>query len=396
MIREGKHDSEMAIRLGLSTGELRERKQDLRNRLGDEQYYRLVAVAGRATRRRGKERLFLGVVGVLAGVLAVLLVVANVVVDDPAGEDDTTVAVEGDSPTATPGRRLRTPSVVTVEGVTYEDAGAFLVAGGTAAVDMASVENRPGQVMVTLPSTTFVSPSEFVDWDVTATRRNSYRMRGVLGERTIEVRLWAASQVTRLRELAEGVGPVIEVSSWPDASRAAIRLQVYADDGQQLPSRVTEDGRLLVGQSPFPADWVLDANTGARLSTGRATVLGTLESAGGRASAATMCSDVATAPRCTVLWFRSSGLVIGVAGSVRCTGANRITFEAEDVQVTISRRTVAANQPPLVCDPFDVPAGSRIVPEGDWEIEAATSSGGQVSVGVTTGGTLMLGPLGVY
>jgi DNA-binding NarL/FixJ family response regulator len=34
LVREGRHDAEIAVRLGVTTGELRERKIDLRNRLG--------------------------------------------------------------------------------------------------------------------------------------------------------------------------------------------------------------------------------------------------------------------------------------------------------------------------------------------------------------------------
>lgn len=391
LIREGKHDSEIAVRLGVSTGELRERKQDLRNRLGDDKYYAATTPRATGPKKRGKGRYFAYGAALAVGALAVLLVVANIVVDDPGDEEAARAAAPLLSPTARPQVQLKAPAGLSLEGVEYDDAGTFLTVAGAKTPDFQSLENRPGLVQVKFAETGFVSASEFAAWEVFATSRNVYRMRSKLGERTVEVRVSAADQVTQLRDLAKGIGPVVEASSQFEAYRPTIRIRVYAEDGQQLQARVTEDGRLLVAKAPIPTTWVLDRDTGVRLKTEGALSLGKLQISLGSTSVSTVCSMLSSEPRCSVTWFRSNRLLTDVEGAVTCVGPSSLRFEAAGVRLGISKRTVPANDPPLQCEPFIAPAGSRIVPDGDWEIRATTLDGADLSVGVTSDGTLLVG-----
>ena len=42
LLREGLHDAEIGVRLGITTGEVRARKADLRGKLGDAEFNRLL------------------------------------------------------------------------------------------------------------------------------------------------------------------------------------------------------------------------------------------------------------------------------------------------------------------------------------------------------------------
>jgi hypothetical protein len=80
-----------------------------------------------------------------------------------------------------------------------------------------------------------------------------------------------------------------------------------------------------------------------------------------------------------------------VEGTLSCTGPTSLRFEAGGLRLDMSRGVVVSNANPLSCDPKVVPAGTRIVPESDWEILATTIDGKLISAGVTSDGTLLVG-----
>ena len=388
MIREGKHDSEIAIRLGVTTGELRERKTDLRNRLGYERFETLTNANTAPARGKTRRNILIALAGVV-GAFLVLLVVANIVVSDAEEPTSTRAAGPTAAPTARPA--LKQPAILSIEGEAFDDAGPFLTVAEAAGAAIGSIENRPGLTVVALHGTGFIAPNEFADWDVIGAGRTTIRIASEVGGRRVELRLTGDDQVTRLRRLADGLGPIVEASSQLEGYKPTLRLRVFGDAGKQLQARLTNDGRLYISRNPMPSNWVVDRESGRLVDTAGAIALATIVVGDGVVSASSFCTGLTSEPRCGVSLLRSKGMFTLVEGTLSCTGPTSLRFEAEGIRLDMSRGIIVSNANPLSCDPQVVPVGTRIVPESDWEILATTLDGKLISAGVTNDGTLLAG-----
>ena len=386
LVREGRHDAEIGIRLGITTGQVRERKAQLRGKLGEEQYHRTVDVTIPRSRSR-RRRIWLAAIGILVLFFSGLLLAANLLVGE--GEEIAAVRVV---PTATPRATPRPPAVVSVGIERFDDTGPFLSLGEESGLPLiGSAENRAGMSVVDLHNKAFVSQSEFAQWLIVGGSRGQLRIRSVLGGRAVDVLLSAGHQSTRIRTLAAGVGPVAEVSSQFDSISPILLVRAYDQNGKQLRTHVTVDGRLQIAREPIPATWVVERTTGSRLEIGEATAFGQIALAGDVA-ATTFCGLPASdGIRCGVTWNRARGWRPPAEAVVSCTGPTSMRFEANGLRLDFSRGLSLNRGSDLTCEPQTVPEGMLVIPEGDWEVVASTSAGEQLSVGVTSDGTLFIG-----
>ena len=386
LIRENRHDSEIAVRLGISTGELRERKAALRAKLGDEAYLRALDTSrpGKSLRRRLRWPL-VGV-GVVA-VFGLLLLVANLVVGDDEEIAEPRVSL---SPTTAP--TARPPAALTIDGAQFDDAGPFLsLSAGKLSAGVATVENRDALSVVHLNGTAFVSPNEFARWSPLAGGRGALRLFATsFGGRAVSIQLNVANSSSRLRALLSDVGPVAEVSSTLETIQPSIFIRAYDDKGRQLRTRVTDDGRLRISQLPLPPDWVVDRGSGVRVDISEAQPYGRVVLLAGVA-ATTVCDLPGEEFRCAVLWLRAQGVEVPYDGDFRCVTPTVLRYEAEGIRLEFSMQLNAARIGGADCPTGTVAALARIIPDGDWEIRAYTSAGEPLSVGVLQDGTLLVG-----
>lgn len=383
LVREGRHDAEIGVRLGITTGELRERKAQLRGRLGDEKYLAATAAKSKPRRISTRKRFFIFGVLAAAGSLAVLLVVANVVVGDGDEQVSTRTAP---SPTARITTTLKAPAVVSVGGLDFYDAGRFFVPGGRPTnAEVALADNRPGLSVVVLRETAYIQATEFADWHVTNSGRGFVRLNGTVGDDSIDLAVTAQQDGTVLRPLRADVGPLVEVSSQFASVPATLLIRAWSRSTQLHQVRVGGDGRLLVSREPLPRDWVIEEFTGARLDVSEAAVLGKFSS--GSPSQFTRCDQSSPTLRCTVIVNTTMSILVATGpGTISCDGARTARFESGDFAVEFQRR---AGTGCIING--SVAAGQQILEPGQWTLSALGPEGSDRSVAVAGDGTVYVG-----
>ncbi|MBE0610257.1 MAG: hypothetical protein IH609_12820 [Dehalococcoidia bacterium] len=396
LMREGLHDAEIAVRLGITTGQLRERKAELQRRTG-------TIGAGPAPRRRlrGRRLWFALAAASAAAVVAVLLVIANVVAP---GENDTGVDADATSAAraarqtevaATPTRSA--PGVVVVEGVEMDDLGPFLaVAGRTPGEPVGEIVNRAALIGVRLAGEGFVLDSPVTDWTLVGLSEFALGLRGRAGERNLRIGVSLEFSVRgypgSLRRTSQATGAIAALTPAPGADSISILIEVEDEAGLTYPSVLTPGGRLLVAREPLPPSTVVDYFTGAEVDTSKAREFGRLpRSVGGWAF--TICHDSGAAGgACIVSWRKSGrGYTVPVPGTLSCPGGRELRFASADATLTFRLSGSVQGTIEFACEPEALDAGRAILPDGDWFISAIASSGEPLSVTVANDGTLYVG-----
>jgi hypothetical protein len=376
LVREGRHDAEIAVRLGITTGELRERKAQLRGKLGDERY---IAVTGQPSRKQpGKRRFFLWGMGIAAASLAALLGIANFC----AGADDSSEANVRVLPTPTIHPPLRPPQVETIDGVAFDDAGQAFSVGGKSTADVGVAENRAAVAVLKFNGTGYLSPTEFADWTAAGTNRSSFQAKARLGERVIILTLYLDNTGTNLRPLATGVGPILEISGTTSATTPTVLITAFSDQRDQYQVRVTNQGKLSISRTPIPADWVIDEFTGARLDVSGAVALGKLP---GRLQRLTACDQGTGSVSCAGI-INSGSVRAPSDGSVTCRDTGETVFTSGGSQVVFNSRNGRPS-----CSAHDLRSGDEIVPSGQWRLQGVDSVGHATSAAIARDGTVYVG-----
>lgn len=398
LVREGRHDAEVAVRLGITTGELRERKATLRHRLGDHRYNQVTGAAPASRRSRSRRRLLLWAAVGAASVLAGLLVIANLVV---GGDEGGATSPAPLAPPVAGDRAPPTPVPVVEDGIQFEDFGPFLLPGGSGSGAVGQVDNRTGLATVQLKGTSFVTSSASVEWSVVTFGPTFARLMGVVAGRRVDIVVQAEDPRTRMRRILGAGGPILEVSV-PDSSRLPTLLLrgLVAADGRPLEVRLTREGRLLVAREPVPREWALDEPSGARIDLAAAHDFGVL-SIGTGAWTFNICEGGPPAPHpahetvvCRVSWRRAGrGFEAPMEGVFSCVGSRTLRYEASGVRMDFELAPSTGGTPDFRCDPEPVPAGHLVVPDGDWIISASDMDGESLSVAVTGEGRVYLGPM---
>lgn len=392
LVKEGRHDAEIAVRLGITTGELRERKADLRERLGTQKYQELTdSVAPKASRQR--RRFFFWCAGVAAGGFAILLVIANILAGGGGEAAEIHLTQLRHAPTAVP---LRPAERVVLDGSVFEDLGPFLLMGGTGPVAVATTSNRPGLTVVELKATAYVSGSGSADWSVVSSSRTDAFLRGTTLTREFDLAIYTDRSQVQLRPLGVGLGPVLEATV-PDG-RYSPKLFLRATlDGEPLEVRISPEGHLFIAEATGDRSRVIDRATGAKLDIGQAQPFG-LIAAGGSSSWFNACDAAPNAAAeqpgrlsCRVVWSAGlTGYKVPVAGTYACGGARSVSYETADVRLLFILRSPMSREA-FACPPAPVSPGDFIVSEGEWLIAASTPAHESLSVVVGRDGTVYVG-----
>jgi hypothetical protein len=389
LVREGQHDAEIAVRLGITTGALRERKTDLRNRLGDQRY---LALTGRLVAKR--QRRWPWAAGGAAVALGSLLLMANLL---DSGEEATS---EGSAKAVTAARTnqdLERPATVTVDGREFEDLGQFVTNSKRDGNAISSVSNRAALVVVELRGTTYLVGSTVVDWGIVSSSRTDAFLRGTMKDRQIDLAVYTQKPQVRLRPVEIRDGPFLEAS--PTDSSGIPRLLIRATEGARpLEALLTEAGHLLIAHGPIDSSWVIDGATGARLDVTGARAFGTVSTSSsgswfngcdGTGEDGTKLSRV----HCRVSWQRgNSGFTVPVDGTYGCAGARSVVYEGAGVRLTFILAGTSTSAS-FACQPSPVAAGASIVPDGEWIVTAATTSNEPLSVAFAGDGTEYVGEM---
>jgi hypothetical protein len=384
LIRENRHDAEIGVRMGITTGEVRERKTELRRRLGEDRYLRLIAGKPERGTPFWKRRWFMGA-GALGCFGGLLLLMANVLVDDPEE-----IAAERTVLPPTPLPTTRPPAIVTAGEQRFDDAGVFFALASSNGLDfVGSPTNHASVAVMDLEATAYVVPSEFAHWKLADTGYREVLVGAELGGRKVTVRVTSAHAATRVRTVAEGVGPVARLVSQLEIYSPVVFVRAYDERGRVLTPRLTVDGRLQISQQPVPEDWILEATNGSRLETSESIHVAAVDLRPG-VSAKTFCDDRDDEFRCLVILQRASGLTLVREGNVTCPTSTTRVVEFEDVRLSFARGFAinAADEP---CAPYTVIPGVNFVTNGDWEITVETLAGEPLSLGVTNSGMLVAG-----
>lgn len=395
LIREGLHDAEIAVRLGITTGELRERKAELHRRTGT-----IEAVPAPRRRLRGRRLWFALAAAAVAAVVAVLLVIANIAA--PGAEDAGTDVAATEAArarqtqvAATPTRSA--PGVVVVEGVAMDDLGPFLaVTGQTPGEPIGEIVNRAALIGVRLAGEVFVLDSPVTDWTLVGLSEFALGLRGRAGERNLRLGVSLEFSVRgypgSLRRTSQATGAIAALAPAPGADSISLLIEVEDEAGLTYPSVLTPEGRLLVAREPLPLSSVVDYFTGAEVDTSKARSFGRLpRSVGGWAF--TICHDsAAPGGACIVSWRKSGrGYSVPVAGTLSCPGGRELRFASADATLTFRLAASVQGTVEFACEPEGLDAGRAILPDGDWFISAMSSSGEPLSVTVAGDGTLYVG-----
>ena len=381
------------MRLGISTAQLRERKTELRNRLGPRRYAELT---GTASRRRlsPRAKLFLGGMGLAAGTLGILLVIANVFAGEE-GEEAPARPVSSESPTAT---ALLPPSLVAVGGREYLDLGILIVSGSSDPGPVGTVFNRVGLASIELRATSYLATSAFATWEVVSASRTDAFLRGTFGDRQIDLSVYTQRPGGVLRPVAAGVGPLLEIDSANGYPFPATLILIATEGGRPVEARLRDDGSLLLATAPLGGGFVVDSYTGSALDVSAARPFGKLPT-----NVATTirngCNGAPPAPHpragtvsCRVAWSRANrGFTAPVEGTFSCAGPRSLRFEGGGVRLDF----LLVGQFPIAfaCEPSTVAAGENIVPDGEWVIVASIDGVGEVAIAVALDGQVFVGEI---
>jgi|GEM_PF-2763456 len=391
LVREGRHDAEIAVRLGITTGELRERKAELRNRLGTGRYTTLTGGAGTtggASRRR--RALWAGAAGftVFGALLGAAILLTGEDDAPPAGIPEQ-VAPAPTSPA------LAAPPVVLVDGRPFADLGRVILPASGGKGGLGEIDHRAAMVVVPLQETVYLTGSSAVHWSLVSSSLNDAYLRAEVTGRQLDVAIHAVGDA-RLRPVAAGAGPVLEAEDIGGHPGAGLLVRV-AQGSSPVEAQITADGRLLVAEEPLPPETVLDSFTGAALDVSQARPFGTIPR-----NAATIVQngcepkrpDSEGATRCRIAWLRSNrGFTAPVDGTYSCRGGRSLEFRGDGVLLVFSLRGGEASTQ-FACPASEVRAGDSIVPAGEWIVAALDSGGGPQSIVVALNGQVYVGEVG--
>ena len=391
LIREVRHDAEIGVRLGVSAGEVRERKRALRQRLGEQRYAEVLNASTKKWTPPWKRRWVVALVA-LVSVVGLLLVVANLLVPE-----DEPIAAVRTVPTSTPQPSARPAQVLTHDGVRFRDAGQFLTtASGSDMGSLGTPDYRPGLAVFTLRETGYIVPSETARWEPSGGGRGELRLRAQsLNGSAVNLRLNPGHSATRIRTIRTDVGAIAEVYSQVGFVQPILFVRAYDDSGRQLVARITDDGYLEVSEALIPEDWAIDALTGRRIEgTDPADAVATVRLFPG-VGAFTTCDTTGGALRCHAVIQRAQGAELLVDGPVTCPDPTTIRLSLPDKLLEFSRGFTATPATEDSCRESTWNAGQYILASGEWSLFALKPDRGPLSLAITAGGDVVTGEFSV-
>jgi DNA-binding CsgD family transcriptional regulator len=400
-IREGLYDAEIAVRLGVPTGQVRERIERLVMRLGLTGRRDLRSWAGelpsdgdtRADDGSGPTvsspastaRRFLMVAPLLA--LAVAAIAYFALNRDSPG---TTAA-----PTAPPridAAAVPQPALAVVDGRIMEDAGQLFAPTDGTSPGLASISNRQTGTVIHLSDAGFIRfDTDVVRWEWDHGSSYGATLVGQLGSRQLNLRVDVAIVTTRL---LHGFEDSVGVYSQEHGDDPVVLLRVSDRGGREYPIAVNDAGRLFVARDPVPGDAVVSQWSGERLDVSKAVELPALT--------VTMdgfyynaCND--GSQNCNVI-YKTDGmepLRAPIDGHLTCLPSGLLELVSATMRVRFEPFEIVIGEPlaPICAPPSvsDITAGTSIAKPGFYFITAFAPDGKRLSVATARNGTLYIG-----
>lgn len=397
LIREGRVDAEIAVRLGLSTGEVRERTAELARRLG---------VAGKVELRALREPRGVPVadgpvsdlrsspptrrVFAAAAAAGVVLFAIGVWLGRfSAGEKGPDlVVVSAGSPTAVvtqPPPTREPPPVLTIDGESYLGLGQIVSVPGHPFPAVVAVEQREALAIVTLAGPGLV---QFQGPYLRPVRNGSVYAETIDGTPPIAIFALPADENTELFPIDGGVAVYAKGDALPRLLVWASETRGVAQDTRGLRrfrATVDSSGALFVSVAPISAALAIDSRTGDSLDLSNARKIGALP----RLLGTTSCD---AEDGCRVVWSGTE-FAAPFAGVARCSAGGALEYE--DVSSGVRLAFTPFNGSPIPPCPASIQAvraGDPLV--GGWYLLLGMDAAGQpIGLAVAGDGSLYAGAI---
>jgi DNA-binding CsgD family transcriptional regulator len=402
-VREGLYDAEIAVRLGVPTGQVRERIERIVVRLGLTGRRDLRSWAGELP--ADGDSLAADVqlpvapwlppwrrpLAILAPVLLLIVAAAGyfALERDSSNPNVAPLSAATGGNATSPGFQ---PTLSVVDGRIIEDAGQLLFPAEGSASPFSSISVRENGAVLHLSGAGVIRfESDVVQWEWDHGSSYGATLVGQLGSRRLYLRVDVSILTTRL---LPGVDGALGVYSQEHGDDPTVLLRVSDRAGRDYPIVVNDGGRLFVARDPVPGDAVVSQWSGERLDVSRAVAMPALTVAmdGFYYNA---CND--GSQNCNVIYKTDAleALRAPIDGHLTClpsgllelTGAGmRIRFEPFEIVIGEPLAPICA--PPAISD---VTAGTSIAQPGYYFITAFTSAGQRLSVATARDGTMYIG-----
>lgn len=400
-VREGLYDAEIAVRLGVPTGQVRERIERLVTRLGLTGRRDLRSWAGElpadGDTGSGEEPVAgdtpsLPVVRrLLVAAPLLLLLVAGAVYFARDRQSPAAPAVPATEPPGSAAPAAQ-PTLVAVGGRLMEDAGQLLFPSEGSGSLFSSISLREDGVVLNLSDPAVIRfASDVVDWQWDHGSSYGATLVGNLGTRQLYLRVDVSILTTRLLPGVEGA---LGVYSQEHGDDPVLLLRVSDRAGHNYPIAVDERGRLFVARDPVARDAVVSQWSGERLDVSQAVAMPALSvtmdgfyynacNDGSRFCNVIYKTDALEALRAPI----DGHLACLPSGLLELTGSSmRIRFEPFEIVIGEPLAPICA--PPAVSE---VTAGTTIAQPGYYFITAFTLTGTRLSVATARDGTMYAG-----
>jgi len=396
-VREGRMDAEIAVWLGVSTGEVKGRIERLCATVGakDRAALRDGATAhggadepasdearpeaedGRPGRRI--------VAAVCAGVLAVALFGGWFVQSDsrrsPAisTTTDAPQAAGAAQPSPLPPTAVA-PRATVVSGRAMHDVGSMFIVSGKpfAAIDHVDAREALTVVYLAAAGVARVDGGAGVTWNYGGSSSYQVAFAATIAGQRILLSLIPGDAHTHLV-----LGSSDSVAFYDDAGGLPILLLRATTFGTAIRWHVTANasGELFIATVPTPAAAVIDEFTGELLLDADSSVLQLPASLGTTNMQFTACDYTSPPSRCRAVWRATSPVLAPADGWAACDSSGRGTLTLLDSSVEIDFFPVAGTRGCGAAHAALVTAGAEMLDAGHYEITARDNSG-QLSVAV--------------
>ena len=377
LLRSGKPNAEIAVRLGISINTVRYHVSNLLAKAGVEDRRQLARWTPKADRSSRRAWAFVAswkVVAAAAGTGLALFAGSALLLRGGEGDEPAiTVADSAPLPTATPRSTV-------IAGRTMLDAGPlFLGPGGAGAVRSSEARESLVVVELALPAVPLASNSA-IHWQ----GGGFVRVRG-------GVELGGVKASLEMRPANDDTAIVLNGSTNLEVRglSGVPSVIIWADDHH---ADIGSDGHLYIEANTIAGDAVVAYDTGERLDVSRATKLGPLDSAW------TLCAEGSRGPTpCFVIAYAGKGPVLApLTGVFRCRADG--LDELQGAALRLEFRHLSAGNPDRPCEPTggsprNVQVGDQLFPSIHTLVTAFGADGQPAQLAVGRDGTLYAGDI---
>ncbi len=415
LIRDGRVDAEIAVRLAISNAEVKERIERLAAKLGvrDRAALRdgvadeaLAAGAAPAPVRQRWRRVripaavAMGIV-IGAAVTAVALhdggsseadrareLIFQTAISNPVLRDralQTALAGTAATPSPTHAPTPPAPTVV-INGEPMVRLGQII---RTIEGEVTTSSQREAATVLTFKGLAIVS---FNTGYIRPVSNGAAYGEAMVGSSLIAIYVYPGTQDTALAGVTDGEAAYSRGGGPPSLLVWATETRGVARNTTGLRSYhavVDSSGVLFVSTEPIPTSLAIEQNTGESLDLSRAARVGVMPAMIDRSVQATVCLD---APVCYA--YGVSDFAAPSDGTIRCSSGGQLEFdpEASGVRIIIGPSGVARN-PGCPAVPLQVRAGDPVVAPGQYRLTAISVEGLPLSVALAGDGTLYAGDI---